>query len=116
MAVAFAFPLLFMAFIAVLVVVPLVFWVISLVEVSSAPEQAFGPPWDNGKTPWILGLVVGMLIPAGALVATILWWVQGHQALRAGRPVPKPFWSPSRAPYPYPPQHLPPPPPQPPQY
>lgn len=117
MAIAFAFPLFFFAFVALLVVVPLVFWVVSLVEVLGAPEPAFGPPWDNGKNAWTLGLVVGMLIPAGALVATIVWWVQGHKALRAGQPIPRPFWSPSRQPYPYPhPPQLPPQPPEPPRY
>ena len=98
-------------------VVALVFWVVSIIEVAKAPEPAFGPPWDNGKSPWILGLVISTLIPLGAIVTTYLWWTQGHNALRAGRLVPKPFWAPSRtAPYPYgyppappqyPPQHPP---------
>lgn len=86
-----------------LVLVPLGFLIYSLVEVARAPEQAFGPPWDNGRNAWLLGLAVAFAIPAGTIVGPILWWMQGHKALRAGQLVPKPFWAPSRGGYPPPP-------------
>ena len=98
----FALPFLLFGVVMLGMVAALAFWVVSLVEVAKAPEPAFGPPWDNGKTPWILGLVIGTVVPFGAIVASILWWTQGHKALREGRLVPKPFWAPARtAPYPY---------------
>ncbi|HVF04328.1 MAG TPA: hypothetical protein VNA20_05780 [Frankiaceae bacterium] len=78
-------------------VVPLAFWIYSLVEVSRAPDAAFGPPWDNAKNMWLIGLAVSVVLPAGAIVTTVLWWTQGHGALRAGRPVPRPFWAPKPA-------------------
>ena len=105
-----AFTMLMLLMFAV-ALVPLAFWVYSLVEVSRAPEPAFGPPWDNCRNMWLLGLGVSVLIPVGALVTTILWWTQGHSALRHGAPVPRPFWAP-RPSYPYapPPPPVPPPP------
>lgn len=100
-----AFAMFFLVILA-FVLVPLGFWIYALVEVGRAPDAAFGPPWDNGKNPWLIGLVVAIVIPAGTLVGAILWWIQGHKALREGQPVPKPFWAPPK-PYPpyYPPQH-----------
>jgi hypothetical protein len=99
------FFILWIAFIVSLVLVPLAFTIFSLVEVGKAPDEAFGPPWDNGKNAWILGLALAFVIPAGTIVGPILWWSLGHRALREGRPVPRPFWSPSRPqtqhPYPY---------------
>lgn len=94
----------FFLFMFALVLVPLAFWVMALVDVTRAPEAAFGPPWDNGKNPWLIGLIVALVLPMGMLVGAILWWVQGRKALRAGQVVPKPFWAPARAPYqqPYP--------------
>lgn len=91
---------LFFVLMMALVLVPLAFWIWSLVEVSRAPVQAFGPPWDNGKNAWLIGLAVAVVVPAGTIVGPILWWTQGHNALRAGQLVPKPFWAPARAYYP----------------
>ncbi|HWL37796.1 MAG TPA: hypothetical protein VNQ77_16535 [Frankiaceae bacterium] len=93
------FAMFFLAIMA-LVLVPLGFLVYSLVEVARAPEQAFGPPWDNGKNAWLIGLAVAFAIPAGTIVGPILWWTQGHKALRARQLVPKPFWAPARTYYP----------------
>jgi hypothetical protein len=94
-----AFALFFLAMMA-LVLVPLGFHIYSLVEVSRTPEQAFGPPWDNGKNAWLIGLAVAFAIPAGTIVAPILWWTQGHKAVGERRLVPKPFWAPARTSYP----------------
>lgn len=94
MVVGFGFFGLFFVVMMLLVVVPFAFWIFALVDVARAPDAAFGPPGDNGKTMWILGLALSALIPAGALVTTVLWWVQGRGPLRAGRPVPRPFWAP----------------------
>ena len=108
-----ALPLVLFAVILTASVVLFVLWIMSIIEVSKAPEPAFGPPWDNGKNPWLIGLIVSMVIPMGTIVTTILWWIQGHKALRAGQLVPKPFWSPSKPahPYGYPPAPMPPQPP-----
>lgn len=84
-----------MLFVFALTIVPFAFAIYSLIEISRTPVEAFGPPWDNGKNAWTLGLALSFLLPVGAIVTSVLWWTQGHVALRAGRPVPRPFWSPS---------------------
>jgi hypothetical protein len=102
----------------VLIFVPLAFTVWALIDVVRAPDAAFGPPWDNAKSMWILGIALGFVVPFGTLVAPVLWWTQIRPALRAGQLVPRPFWAP-RPSYPsyppYPPQapypYQPPPPP-----
>jgi hypothetical protein len=66
----------------------------SLIDVARAPDAAFGPPWDNGKNAWTLGLALAFVVPFGTIVGPIVWWTQGRPALRSGRPVPRPFWSP----------------------
>lgn len=84
--------------------VALVFAILSIVEVAQAPEPAFGPPWDNGKNAWLLGLALAFVVPFGVVVAPIVWWTQGRPALRRGQQVPRPFWAPGRPQYPpYPP-------------
>ena len=105
---AAGFGVLFLVIMAV-AFVPLAFWIYAVVEVGRAPDAAFGPPWDNGKNPWLIGLIVSIVIPAGSLVTTILWWMQGHKALRAGQLVPKPFWAQTPS-YPPPYYQVPPPP------
>ena len=109
---------LFFAVVLLLAVVPMVFWLIALIEVARAPEPAFGPPWDNSKNAWLVGMAVASIIPAGMIVAPILWWSQGRTPLRTGASVPRPFWAgrPAYPPQPYPPQptYAPPQPPVPP--
>ena len=109
-----ALPFALFGIVVIAVLVGPVFTVVSLVEVSRTPEPAFGPPWDNGKNAWTLGLALAFVIPFGVFVGPILWWTQGHAALRQGQQVPRPFWSPRPSyPYPYPyPQQPPPPPPE----
>jgi hypothetical protein len=105
----------FFLFMMAVTLVPLGFAIYSLVDVSRTPDAAFGPPWDNGKSAWTLGMALAIVIPFGTIVGPVLWFTQGRNAVRAGRQVPRPFWSPRPAqppyPYPYPPQ--PPAPPQP---
>jgi hypothetical protein len=87
----------FVTMVMLLAFVPFVFWLIALLDVARAPEAAFGPPHDNGKNAWLLGVGVSLALGPLALVTTILWWVQGRPALRAGGLVPRPFWAPGRA-------------------
>ena len=106
------FPFFFFVFVMLLAVAQLVaigltIW--ALVEAARTPEPAFGPPWDNGKSAWTLGLALSFVIPFAVLVTPILWWTQGHRALRARAQIPRPFWSPRPAYWhPYPPQGRPP--------
>lgn len=93
----------FFVIVLVFAFVPIGIWIWALVEAMRAPEPAFGPPWDNTKNAWILGMVIGLFIPAGAIVTTVLWWVQGHKPLRAGAAVQRPFWAPGPRYYPPPP-------------
>ena len=99
---------LFFVLVLLLAVVPFGFWIYALVDAARAPEPAFGPPWDNVKNAWLLGLAVSAVIPAGVLVTTVLWFVQARRALREGAPVPRPFWAPRSVSYP-PPGYVPPP-------
>jgi hypothetical protein len=106
----------FFLLIMALTFVPLVFCIYALVEAVRAPEQAYGPPWDNSKNAWVLGLALSFVIPFGTIVGPILWWMNGHKALRARTVVPRPFWAPAPRYYPPPPgAQMPPPGPVPPQ-
>lgn len=84
-------------FVLLLVLVPVGLTIYALVDVSRTPDPAFGPPWANGKNAWTLGLALAFVVPFGTIVGPVLWWTQGRAALRAGRPVPRPFWSPAPA-------------------
>jgi hypothetical protein len=89
-------------FMFALVFVPIGFTIYALIDVNRAPDAAFGPPWDNGKSAWTLGLALAFVVPFGTIVGPILWWSQGRSALRERRQVPRPFWSPRPSvPYPY---------------
>jgi len=100
-----AFFLVWFLFVFAFALIPLGFTIYSLVEISRAPDAAFGPPWDNGKGAWTLGLALAFVIPLGTIVGPILWWTQGRNALRQGHQVPRPFWWPRpQMPYGYPPQ------------
>jgi hypothetical protein len=92
------------AFVFAIVLVPIGFTIYALVEIVRAPDAAFGPPWDNSKNAWSLGMAVAFVIPAGVIVAPILWWTSGHAALRRRELVPRPFWAP-RPPMAYPPPY-----------
>jgi hypothetical protein len=93
--------------------------VAALVSAANLPGEAFGPWWDNAKTPWILGIAVSYMIPFGTLVAGIYWFRTGRRGYRETGTVPRPFWlGPPKpyppmpmAPYPGPPPAPPPPPP-----
>jgi hypothetical protein len=89
--------LLFVTFMALLIVLPLYFWLKALLDVVGAPEPAFGPPGDNCKNAWLIGLIVAVALPAGVIVGAALWWTQGRGPLRHGQPVPRPFWAPRPA-------------------
>lgn len=90
-------PILFIVFVMLLVMLPFAFWLIALLDVSRAPEPAFGPPEDNCKNAWLIGLIVAVVLPAGTIVGAVLWWTQGRGPLRLGQPVPRPFWAPRPA-------------------
>jgi hypothetical protein len=102
---------LFFGFIMLTAVGGLLIGVAAIISVATTPAEAFGPWWDNTKQIWILGLVLGYLIPFGTIVAGIAWFTGGRRGLAhgvAGRP----FWSgpPRPAPIAGPPGYAPPPP------
>ena len=96
----FGFMFFWVMLVSMLAFVPIVMLIVALVDVVRAPDAAFGPPWENTKNAWTLGLALGYVVPAGAIVGSVLWWVQVRPALRSGRQVPRPFWAPRPA-YPY---------------
>jgi hypothetical protein len=99
---------LFMLFWLGLVAVSLggfVLGIVALIDVAQTPVDRFGPWWDNTRQTWIIGIAVSFLIPAGSLVAGILWFSGGRRGLRrfglagrpfwAGPPKPPPPWGPT---------------------
>lgn len=87
--------------------------VAALISISRTDVDAFGPWWDNIKTPWLLGVAVGFVVPFGALIAGVYWFWKGRAPLATTGLVARPFWvgPPKPAPwgYPmYPPQPYPP--------
>lgn len=103
----------------------------ALISISRTNADAFGPWWDNTKTPWLLGIAVGFVIPFGTLITGVYWFWKGRAPLATTGLVERPFWIgppkppplqspwgyPPQAPYPpqpYPPQSLYPPQPEPP--
>lgn len=64
----------------------------ALVSISRLPPEAFGPWWDNTKTPWLLGVAVSFVIPFGLLVTGVLWFRSGRRTLVRTGVVGRPFW------------------------
>jgi len=89
------------AFVFLLVLLPLIVHIWALVDISGTRDDVFGPPWDNTKQDWMLGLAIAFLIPMGHLIAPILWWTQVRGPKLRGEPPGRPFWA--SAPRPPPP-------------
>jgi hypothetical protein len=89
----------------------LVIGVVAIISVATTPAEAFGPWWDNTKQTWILGLVLGYLIPLGTIVGGIAWFTGGRRGLARGV-AGRPFWAGPAKPVPLaaPPGYGPPPP------
>jgi hypothetical protein len=84
----------------------IVFGVAALISISQLDATAFGPWWDNTKTPWLLGIAVSFVIPFGSLVTGIYWFWMGRPPLRTTGVVLRPFWvGPPKPMPPWPPQH-----------
>jgi hypothetical protein len=93
----------------------LVLGIAALISAAQLPAEAFGPWWDNQKTPWLLGLAISYLVPFGMLVCGYYWFRTGKRGYRETGLVGRPFWSgpPKPPPQPYyvgPPAPPPPPP------
>jgi hypothetical protein len=89
----------------------------ALISIARAPVEAFGPWWDNTRQAWVLGVALSFLVPLGPIIAGLLWFTTGKNALRYGPFFGRPFWAgaPKPVPPPYWPAPAPPwPPPQPP--
>ena len=99
------FPVVFFALFSLLWLLVLLSYAVgiaALISVARTADAAFGPWWDNTKQIWVIGLVVAFLIPAGALVTGVAWFVAGKGPLRrGGRLVGRPFWSGPAKPAPY---------------
>jgi hypothetical protein len=88
---------------------------VAFIDVAQTPVDRFGPWWDNTRQAWIIGIAVSVLIPAGPLVAGILWFGGGRRGLRTFGVAGRPFWAGAPRPTPpwgaTPPGSAPPPPP-----
>jgi hypothetical protein len=91
----------------------LVIGVAAVISVATTPTERFGPWWDNTKQLWIIGLVVGYVIPFGTLIAGIAWFAGGRSGIATTGTAGRPFWAGPARPYPVgpPPGYGPPPPP-----
>ena len=75
----------------------------ALISIARSPGEAFGPWWDNTKQSWILGVVVGFLLPFGTVVTGIAWFTSGKGPRRRGYPTyGRPFWNATPKPMPMP--------------
>jgi hypothetical protein len=90
------FMLVFFGILMLLVVVPLVIHIWAMVDVSQGRNEEFGPPWDNSKQAWLMGLAIGFFVPFGHIVAPILWWVQVRGPRKRGEQAGRPFWMQAR--------------------
>jgi hypothetical protein len=92
----------------------LVVGIAALISAAQLPSEAFGPWWDNLKTPWLLGIAVSYLIPFGTLITGVYWFRTGKGGQRETGFVGRPFWSGPPKPQPpnppYPPYPMAPPP------
>jgi hypothetical protein len=104
---------LFFGFVMLTVVGGLVIGVAAVISVATTPSERFGPWWDNTKQMWLIGLVVGYLIPFGTIIAGITWFVGGRRGLSLTGTAGRPFWAgpPKPAPIAGPSGYAPPPPP-----
>lgn len=74
------------------------------VSVAKLPAEAFGPWWDNTKTPWLLGIAISYLVPFGTLITGVYWFRTGKRGLRETGVAARPFWvGPPKPPPMYPP-------------
>jgi hypothetical protein len=84
---------LFFGFIFLTVVGGLVIGLAAIISVATTPAEAFGPWWDNTKQTWILGVVLGYLIPFGTIVGGIAWFTGGRRGLSRNGVAGRPFWA-----------------------
>ena len=66
---------------------------IAFIDVVQTPLDRFGPWWDNTRQAWVVGLAVSVVIPAGPLVAGIMWFTGGRRGLRQTGVAGRPFWA-----------------------
>jgi hypothetical protein len=104
---------LFFGFVMLTILGGLAIGVAAIISVATTPSERFGPWWDNTKQTWILGLVLGYLIPFGTIVGGIAWFTGGRRGLSTSGSAGRPFWAgpPKPAPIAPPPGYGPPPPP-----
>jgi hypothetical protein len=88
----------------------LIVGVVAVISIATTPSERFGPWWDNTKQVWLIGLVVGYLIPFGTIIAGTAWFTSGRPGLAATGTVGRPFWAgpPKPAPIAPPPGYPPP--------
>jgi hypothetical protein len=96
-----AFLIIFFAILVGLVLLPLIIHIWAIIDISQTPDPMFGPPWDNTKQAWLIGLAVAFMIPGGHIVAPIIWWTQVRGPKQRGEALGRPFWA--NAPRPPPP-------------
>jgi hypothetical protein len=105
---------LFFGFIILMTVGGLLLGVAAVISIATTPSERFGPWWDNTKQMWLIGLVVGYVIPFGTIIAAITWFASGRPGLSSTGTAGRPFWAgpPKPAPLapPPPPGYGPPPP------
>ena len=78
--------------------------VAALISISKTNADAFGPWWDNTKTPWLVGIAVGFVVPFGTMVTGVYWFSKGRAPLATTGLVARPFWvGPPKPPPPQPP-------------
>jgi hypothetical protein len=71
----------------------LVVGVAAIISIATTPSERFGPWWDNTKQTWILGLVIGYLVPFGTIVGGIAWFTGGRRGLGSTGTAGRPFWA-----------------------
>ena len=60
----------------------LIVGIVALIDVAQTPVDRFGPWWDNTRQTWIIGIAVSFVVPAGPLIAGILWFSGGRRGVR----------------------------------
>jgi hypothetical protein len=71
----------------------LIVGIVALIDVAQTPVDRFGPWWDNTRQTWIIGIAVSFVVPAGSLIAGILWFSGGRRGVRAAGVAGRPFWA-----------------------
>jgi cellulose synthase/poly-beta-1,6-N-acetylglucosamine synthase-like glycosyltransferase len=69
------FYIIFIAIIACVSITLLVFWIISIIDVSQRKNEEFPNATENSRQTWLIVLLVTLIVPVAAGISAIVYYV-----------------------------------------